>query len=238
MHGDPDMARALAKAAAVQAEKSRATAKVVLCPPATLLHEVSASLSNDTVQTSGQDCSPHAEGAYTGDVSATLLKHAGCSYVIVGHSERRTHHRETSDEVQAKATAAMAAGLVAIICIGETDSERVAGKAEMVVGEQVRKSIPKEAGEGNFILAYEPVWAIGTGKTPTGDDIKQMHAYIISQASEATGLAPGQISVLYGGSVKASNAKEILATEGVSGVLVGGASLKADEFNAIIAAAA
>jgi triosephosphate isomerase len=236
MYGQPAMARQLAAAVVQQAAQTSA-ASVVMCPPAILVADIAKSLDNQMVAVGGQDCHADAEGAHTGDISAVMLKDAGCSHVIVGHSERRTNHGETSAQVNAKAARAIVSGLIPIICIGETLAEREKGEAEAVVGAQLRQSIPDSAAQGNFVLAYEPVWAIGSGKTPTTDDIRQMHRYIVSVASERTGVAPAAVAVLYGGSVKAANAKDIMATEAVAGVLVGGASLKADEFCSIIAAA-
>lgn len=236
MYGQPAMARQLSASVAAAAAATEA-ARVVLCPPAILLGDVRESIKGQSVALGGQDCHCDTEGAHTGDTSAAMLKDATCGYVIVGHSERRTNHGETNAQVRAKAARAIESGLIPIICIGETLAQRENGEAETVVGTQVRESIPDSAAQGNFVLAYEPVWAIGSGKTPTTDDIKQMHRYIVSVASERTGLAPAAIAVLYGGSVKAANAKDIMATEAVAGVLVGGASLKADEFCSIIAAA-
>jgi triosephosphate isomerase len=163
-----------------------------------------------------------------------MLADAGAAYVIVGHSERRMHHHETSGDVRQKAAQAMKSGLIPIICVGETDSERSAGKTDEVVGRQLCDSLPEEARKKQFLLAYEPVWAIGSGKTPTLEDIGQMHASIAAVAAQRTGLAPAQISVLYGGSVNAANAAAIMAAPGVAGVLVGGASIKPEEFGKII----
>src|SRR5262249_47260010 len=156
-----------------------------------------------------------SSGAFTGDVSAPMLKDLGCTYVIVGHSERRQYHKETSIQVAAKAKAAHAAGLKAIICVGETDAERTAGKANAVVTEQLKESVPAGATPDNTVIAYEPVWAIGTGKVASADDIKSMHVLIRTKTD-------AKMRLLYGGSVKASNAKEILHTPNVDGVLVGG----------------
>ncbi len=236
MHGNAATARQLAASVAAGFKASQHI-EVVLCPPAMLMGEVKAVVTGSSLKMGGQDCHGEKEGAYTGDISAAMLKEAGCSYVITGHSERRMFHKETSADVSKKAAQAMAAGLVPIICIGETEAERDAGKALDVVKKQVEESLPKEASRGDFLLAYEPVWAIGSGKTPTSADIRQMHAQILAVAAKQTGLPQGRIPVLYGGSVKAANAPEILATEGVAGALVGGASLKADEFGRIIAAA-
>ena len=211
---------------------------VVVCPPATLIGLVAAQLKHPDAAAGAQDCAAQESGAYTGDISARMLKEAGAKYVIVGHSERRTRHNETDDVVRQKAIQAMQAGLVPIICIGETEAERMTGQAEAVVGKQIQQSLPNEAKNKHFILAYEPVWAIGTGKTPTPQDIQHMHSTIAQAAAQRTGLAPAAISVLYGGSVNAGNAKAILALPGVAGVLVGGASVKPEEFGKIIAAAA
>lgn len=235
MHGDAETATALAKAVASFSAGPPMAVEIVLCPPFPLIQVAAQAVAGSTVKLGGQDCHAEAEGAHTGDVSAPMLKSLGCTYVITGHSERRIHHRETSGDVGRKAAAAIAAGLVPIICVGETQAERDGGKAESVVAAQIGESLPKSCSKGNFVLAYEPVWAIGSGKTPTAHDIAAMHAHILSVAAKQTGLANGEISVLYGGSVKAANAKEILSIEGVGGVLVGGASLKAEEFCKIIA---
>lgn len=233
MHGGAAMAGELVRAVAAAAAQSRA--EVVVCPPYVLLSHVAQLVSGSAVKLGAQDCHPQAEGAHTGDVSAPMLKEAGCRYVIVGHSERRSAYGESDGLVRHKAAIAQSEGLTPIICVGETLAQREQGVAEALVGQQVRDSIPE--GKGNFLLAYEPVWAIGSGKTPTVDDIEQMHRHIVSVASERTGRAPEAMAVLYGGSVKAANAASIMAAAAVSGVLVGGASLKADEFCGIIAAA-
>ncbi|MDX1975596.1 MAG: triose-phosphate isomerase [Rickettsiales bacterium] len=207
--------------------------QVVICPPATLLTSVAWQLSGSGMGLGAQDCHAQKEGAFTGDVSADMLKAAGCSYVIVGHSERRHYHQETDAQVRSKAVAAIAAGLIPIICIGESLADREAGRAEAVVQTQLQASLPETAALNHFVLAYEPVWAIGSGKTPTSHDIEQMHAAIRQALPDRL----KEAAILYGGSVKAANAKEILALAGVNGVLVGGASLKADEFSTIIASA-
>jgi triosephosphate isomerase len=229
MNGEPVGAKSLATAVAGAAAQSPHT--VALCPPATLLSLVGDAIKATPVKLGGQDCSPHAEGAYTGDISAVMLKNTGCSYVIVGHSERRAGHGETDATVNAKAQAALKAGLIPIICIGETLAQREAGRAEAVVASQLQHSIPACQ---SAVLAYEPVWAIGTGKTATNEEIGQMHQFIIAEVTQRFGLAPAAVTVLYGGSVKSANAEAILAIDGVAGVLVGGASLKAEEFGAII----
>ena len=182
------------------------------------------------ISVGGQDCSAETAGAYTGDISAPMLADAGASYVILGHSERRQGHGETDAMVAAKATAAHAAGLVAIICVGETEAEREAGKQLDVVAAQVKGSLPPGAKPENTVIAYEPIWAIGTGKTATAEDVRAMHAHLRALAGEG-------MRLLYGGSVKPANAGEILHTDNVDGVLVGGASLVAADFVAIARAA-
>jgi triosephosphate isomerase len=198
---------------------------MILCPPATMIGTVAAALGGSTLQWGGQDCHAQQCGAFTGDISSEMLRDLGCTYVIVGHSERRQQHKETSATVAAKAKSAHQAGLIPIICVGELESERMAGQAEKIVSEQLKQSIPDTATGENTVLAYEPVWAIGTGKTASSDDIRQMHALIRAKT--------GKFPILYGGSVKGSNAGEILHIPNVDGVLVGGASLKAEEFIAI-----
>ncbi|MBR3369024.1 MAG: triose-phosphate isomerase [Rhodobacteraceae bacterium] len=205
---------------------------IVLCPPATLVGAMAAALVGSGVRVGGQDCHVKPAGAHTGDISAAMLADAGARYVIVGHSERRADHGETSAIVAQKATAAQSAGLVAIICVGETEAERDAGKTLEVVIQQLVASLPETAQASNTVVAYEPVWAIGTGRTPTRDQIAQVHDSLRDH------LPDGAISLLYGGSVKPSNAAEIFAIPNVDGALVGGASLKADDFSAIIAALA
>ena len=201
-------------------------ADIVLCPPATVLQAVSEAAKGSAVRCGGQDCHEQASGAFTGDVSASMLKDLGCAFVIVGHSERRREHNEASKLVAAKARAAHAAGLVAVICVGETDADRTTGRAGTVVSAQLQDSFPDTVTPENTVVAYEPVWAIGTGKTATPDDIRSMHAIIRARTNE-------KMRILYGGSVKASNAKEILHLPNVDGVLVGGASLQVPEFLAI-----
>lgn len=240
MNGLAATAHPLAEAVAVEAAKWP-DRQVVVCPPATLIDQVTSWLIGSAVKTGGQDCHAHLSGAYTGDISAQMLAEAGCAYVLVGHSERRQYHNENSLDVRRKAATAIKTGLIPIICVGETAEERESGQAEETVYRQLSESIPDEAGLdtagfANFLLAYEPVWAIGSGKIPASDDIARMHAYILSVTSKQTGLAADTLSLLYGGSVTAENAPAIMAIDGVSGVLVGGASLKADDFCKIIAA--
>ncbi|MDZ7627205.1 MAG: triose-phosphate isomerase [Parvularculaceae bacterium] len=204
------------------------TLEIVICPPATLVGLFATEFSDEGIGIGAQDCHPQPSGAFTGDISAEMLADAGAAYVIVGHSERRAGHGEDSALIRTKAEAALRAGLTPIVCVGETEAERRAGREKDIVGVQLAESLP--AGEGPVVIAYEPVWAIGTGLTPTVDEITEMHAFIRHEAGEG-------VRILYGGSVKPSNAKEILALPHVDGALVGGASLKADDFAAIIRAA-
>jgi triosephosphate isomerase (TIM) len=206
---------------------------VMVCPPFTLVAELATVARGTPVRIGGQDCHAEAAGAFTGDVSAEMLKAAGASAVIVGHSERRTYHRETDADVRAKALAAHRAGLLAIVCVGETRAEREAGRALAVVGAQLDGSLPGGATAQNLVVAYEPVWAIGTGLTPTPADVAEMHGFIRRQLVARCGAAGEGIRILYGGSVKPANAKELMAVPDVDGALIGGASLKADEFLAI-----
>ena len=188
------------------------------------------------VAVGGQDCSPEAFGAHTGDISAEMLKDAGASYVIVGHSERRIDHGETDSQVAAKAAAAQRAGLKVILCVGETEAERAAGQAEARVAAQLEKSLPAAPVAGRLAIAYEPVWAIGTGVTPTPQDVVAMHGFLRRRLKALLGDGEA-VRLLYGGSVKPRNAAELLRSPDVNGALVGGASLKAAEFLAIANAA-
>lgn len=236
MHGEPAMAHTLALQVADAADARADVVEVVLCPPSILIAQVATWLVGSAVKTGGQDCHGEAEGAFTGDTSAAMLKQAGCKYVLAGHSERRLYHHETNEDIRRKAARAIEAGLVPVICIGETAREREDGRTLEVLAAQIRECIPGGVNSHNFILAYEPVWAIGSGRTPTVDDIRQIHAYIKDRTAEHAGLDAGGIQLLYGGSVKAGNAGEIMGTPGVSGVLVGGASIVAEEFCKIVAA--
>ncbi len=238
MYGEPAMAEALSVAVARHAEALPDTVSVVICPPAVLLAQVSGWIAGARrTKTGGQSCHNRPEGAFTGDISAKMVKDAGADYVIIGHSERRQYHRETDSQISEAAALALKSGLCPIICVGESEEERKSGRANEVVGAQVAACLPDAAKDHDFVLAYEPVWAIGSGATPTLADIEAMHAHILSVAAAATGKKAGGITVLYGGSVKADNARDILQVPGVSGVLVGGASLKADDFCRIITAA-
>ncbi|MGQ7791443.1 triose-phosphate isomerase [Faunimonas sp. B44] len=229
-----DIAEARAVAAGLAAAGGKAD--VMICPPATLIARLASALENGPVAIGGQDCHAEAAGAHTGDISAEMLADAGASAVIVGHSERRTDHNEDDATVRAKAEAAHRAGLLAIICVGETEEERLRGAAADVVTAQLSGSIP-DGDPGRIVIAYEPVWAIGTGRTPTGDDIAEMHHHIHRHLCDRFGSAGEEIRILYGGSMKPSNAAEILAIAHVGGGLVGGASLKAKDFLAIVGAA-
>lgn len=208
-------------------------ADALVCVPATLLARAADVLSRSAVKAGGQDCHAEASGAHTGDIAAEMLKDCGASHVIVGHSERRTDHGETDAQVEAKARAAWRAGLVAIVCIGETRAQRDAGDALSVLSRQIAGSLPDGANARNTVVAYEPVWAIGTGLTPTLEDIVEAHAHIRTELGKSAGEESARIRILYGGSVKPSNAGDLLAAANVDGALVGGASLKAVDFLAI-----
>jgi len=208
-------------------------ADIMVCPPATLIAEFAAAARDTPVRIGAQDCHCEPAGAFTGDLSAEMLKDAGASAVIVGHSERRIHHKETDAKVRAKALAARRAGLLAIVCVGETRTQREGGSALAVVGAQLDGSLPDGTDADAVIVAYEPVWAIGSGLTPTPSDIAEMHGFIRRRLSSRFGQAMEQARVLYGGSVKASNAGELMSICDVDGALVGGASLNAREFLAI-----
>ena len=210
--------------------------EVVICPPATLLHTLAPAVANTPVKLGAQTCHIAPSGPHTGDISAEMLKDAGASFIIVGHSERRAEHGESDAFVAAQTEAAWRAGLSAIICIGETGDERQRGETEDVLAYQIDNSIPKAAHPDTMVVAYEPVWAIGTGLTASSDDIEAAHAFIRAKLEARMKSAGRTIRILYGGSVKASNAKQILRLESVDGVLVGGASLKASDFLPIIEA--
>lgn len=207
-----------------------------VCVPATLLSRAAETVSGSTLRIGGQDCHSGESGAHTGDISAEMLRDAGGHCVIVGHSERRTDHGETSSAVSEKAKAAYRAGLVAVICIGETRAEREEGRTLDVLAAQLAQSVPAAATAQNSIVAYEPVWAIGTGLTPGVDDIATAHAHIRTMLREKLGPDADRTRILYGGSVKPSNALELLSVDNVNGALVGGASLKASDFLGIVEA--
>lgn len=212
----------------------KAQIDLAICPPATLLFNATAVLIGSRIATGGQDCSTQASGAFTGEVSAQMLADAGAQVVIVGHSERRTLHGESNAIVMAKAQAAQSALLVPIVCVGETKDEREAGKAPAIVKKQLRGSVPDGSTAATLVVAYEPVWAIGTGLTPTAADVAQMHEMIRAELGRILGRqAAAGVRLLYGGSVKPSNAAELMTVANVDGALVGGASLKAEDFLAI-----
>jgi triosephosphate isomerase len=208
-------------------------ADFLICPPATLVARFAELARGSRVIIGGQDCHAEPAGAYTGDIAAEMLKDAGAGAVIVGHSERRRYHGETDAMVRGKALAARRAGLLAIVCVGETRAERDAGKTHRIVRAQLDGSLPD--GLADFVIAYEPVWAIGTGVTPTQSDVADMHRFIRENLRARYGGAGQGVRILYGGSVKPGNAKELLGIDNVDGALIGGASLKADEFLAIAA---
>jgi triosephosphate isomerase len=212
-----------------------ANVDVMLCPPATLIAQFSSGLKDTDILVGGQDCHSELSGAHTGDIAAEMLADSGASTVIVGHSERRADHGEASDVVRSKAHAAHRAGLMAIICVGETEAERKRGDALKVVSAQLSGSLPDDARADNTVIAYEPVWAIGTGLTPTLDDVGEVHRHIRSELRDKLDEEQASgIRILYGGSVKPGNAAELMAVTDVDGALVGGASLKADDFLGII----
>ncbi|HLK83086.1 MAG TPA: triose-phosphate isomerase [Xanthobacteraceae bacterium] len=215
------------------ANELREKVDFIVCPPATLIFQFIGSCDSGSVEVGGQDCHAEPSGAFTGDISAEMLADLGARAVIVGHSERRAFHHESDADVRRKTQAAWRAGLLAIVCIGETRDERAAGRTLSVVGAQLEGSIPDEATPRNLVIAYEPVWAIGTGLTPTPADIAEVHGFIRERLNARFPVSAQGIRILYGGSVKPSNAKELLAVDNVDGALVGGASLKAEEFLAI-----
>lgn len=228
-------ADAEAQAKGLAADIGRAGgAKLLICPPATLIAPMARALADagigDRVALGGQDCHTAEKGAHTGDVSAWMLKDIGCSHVIVGHSERRIDHGESDDTVKAKAEAALEAGLIAIVCVGETEAQRQAEETELVLSHQLRGSMPSGATRENTVIAYEPVWAIGTGLTPSTEDVAAVHAHIGTVVAD---FFPDELRILYGGSVKPENAGSLMAVDGVDGALVGGASLKFEDFLAI-----
>jgi len=233
MHGDRG---SIVEIRAIAASAASSACDVAVCPPATLIAAAAAAVAGSPVMIGGQDCHRAPSGAHTGDIAAEMIADAGGKLVIVGHSERRAAHGETDAEVSAKAEAAWRAGLIAILCIGETEAERRDGATEAVLDRQVAGSVPNKARAAQLVVAYEPVWAIGTGLTPTPGDIQAAHHHIRRRLAEHVGDEAREIRILYGGSVKPSNAGAILAIDGVDGALVGGASLKAADFLAIVAA--
>jgi triosephosphate isomerase len=210
-------------------------ADLMVCPPVTLVAQFAQGARDSGVVIGGQDCHAKASGAHTGDIAAEMLADAGATAVIVGHSERRADHHETDDAVRAKAEAAWRAGLTAIVCVGETRAQREADQTLDVVRRQLDGSVPDGAIGANLVVAYEPVWAIGTGLTPTPDDVALVHAFIRERLIGRFGPEGGAVRILYGGSVKPANAGELLTIPHVNGALVGGASLKAEDFLGIAA---
>lgn len=216
-----------------RAETEDFDADLLICPPATLIDRIGQQLAGSRILLGAQDCHTERSGAYTGDVSAAMVKDLGASHVIVGHSERRTLHHEGDDLVRAKADAVLAAGLTAIVCLGESEPERRAGRAVQIVREQLAGSLPGGATPETLVIAYEPIWAIGSGRVPEADEVVEIHAALRQGLHDLMGSPASAVRILYGGSVKPSNAKEFLTLPDVDGCLVGGASLNADEFWAI-----
>lgn len=219
----------------IEKEIKNPKCEILVCPTFTSIFAIKSELKNSKIKIGGQDCREVDNGAHTGDISAELLKDAGAEYVILGHSERRTNHLEPSILIKNKAEKALRTGLKTIICIGETKDERLAGITEEVCAAQLKGSVPKEASADNTVIAYEPVWAIGTGLTPTLEEIESVHKFIRKTAAEFMGKdAADKIRILYGGSMNPANAKDILALENIDGGLIGGASLKIESFLSII----
>lgn len=235
MNGLLEDGLALAKGVAQEVKKAaRKDCEFLICPPFTLLTTAKKASRGSKLMLGAQDCSFADKGAHTGDISPVMLKDLGCQYVIVGHSERRTDHFETNELIAKKADAAIKAGLKVIICIGETEAERDAGKTIDVCTTQIMGSVPESSTAQNTVIAYEPVWAIGTGKTPTATEVQDVHASIRKVVAKKLGRAnANKMRLLYGGSMKPSNAKELLALPDVDGGLIGGASLKVADFMAI-----
>jgi triosephosphate isomerase len=235
MNGQADSLRE-ALLIAEGAKEAEGKADVMLCPPATLIERMRELTMGSPLLIGGQDCHEAASGPHTGDISAEMIKDAGATAVIVGHSERRADHGETDELVRSKAEAARRARLMAIICIGETEAERDSGETLAVVSRQLQGSVP-DGEPGDVVVAYEPVWAIGTGRTPSEGDIAEVHAHIRAGLEARFGAEGREVRILYGGSLKPGNAAAILAVGNVNGGLVGGASLKAEDFRGIISAA-
>ncbi len=226
----------LAQVEALKTAHEGSRAEILICPPATLLDRMSR-VAGGVIATGGQDCAAQEHGAHTGDISARMLMDAGATYVILGHSERRQDHGETDTDVREKARTAMAAGLRTIICVGESLEEREAANTLDIIGGQLAGSIPDVVTGENLVVAYEPIWAIGTGKIPTLDQIGEVHDFIRARLERRFGSGVGRsVRLLYGGSVKPGNAAEIFAVPNVDGALVGGASLSAADFSPIITA--
>ncbi|MEM6407279.1 MAG: triose-phosphate isomerase [Pseudomonadota bacterium] len=231
------LADSLVELEALQAAHPNPSVDMLICPPATLISAAVVTAADHPLQIGGQDCHARENGAHTGDLSAAMIKDAGASYVLTGHSERRTDHAESDAAVRDKTRAAHAAGLTAVVCIGETLEEREAANTLQIIAGQLAASLPDILTAENTVIAYEPVWAIGTGKVPTTNQIGEVHDFIRTKLEQRYGAGIGRsIRILYGGSVKASNADDIFAVSNVDGALVGGASLKAADFAPIVAA--
>jgi triosephosphate isomerase len=226
----------LAEVSAVCRGISNVTCDVAICPPATLIAEAVTTASGSKLMIGGQDCHPKGQGAHTGEISAEMIADAGAELVIVGHSERRKDHGETDEVVRQKAEAAWRAGLIAIVCVGETETERRSGTTLDVLVRQIAGSVPEGGTAEKLVIAYEPVWAIGSGLTPSEDDIATAHAHIRDQLVGKIGDEAQVTRILYGGSVKPSNAGALMSVSNVDGALVGGASLKAADFLGIVSA--
>ncbi|EAQ01441.1 triosephosphate isomerase [Pseudooceanicola batsensis HTCC2597] len=234
MNGTTD---ALQEIAALGRAHPEAAAEVLICPPATLIAPAARTAGDGPIGIGGQDCHDEAEGAHTGDISAGMLADAGARAVILGHSERRAAHHERSEDVRAKARAAQAAGLMTIICLGESQLQREATNTLDIIGAQLSLSVPDGSTGENLVVAYEPIWAIGSGMTPTPDQIGEVHDFMRARLERRFGAGVGRsVRLLYGGSVKGENAGEIFAISNVDGALVGGASLTAGAFSPIISA--
>ena len=233
MNGLGEDAKALAEGLKGLAEGGQPSCDLLVCPPFPYLGLVAQTLAGSRIAVGGQDCHGATSGAHTGDTAAPMLRDVGCTYVIVGHSERRADHGETDAQVRAKAEVALAAGLVPIVCVGETEKERNAEQTLAVIARQVKGSVPAGMEAGRLVVAYEPVWAIGTGRTATPADVAQVHAEIRRLLVGLVGEGAEKVRILYGGSVKPDNARELLSQANVDGALVGGASLDADSFWAI-----
>jgi len=231
------LASSLAEARAIAAGLGEGAPRVAICPPAILIHRMAEALAGSRVLIGGQDAHADDNGAFTGDISAEMLADAGATLVILGHSERRDAYRESDELVSRKVLAALRHGLEPIVCVGETLDQRKAGQALEIVTRQVRGSLPTELSGKDFAVAYEPVWAIGTGLTPTTPEIEEVHEAIRATLKDVFGAEAARVPILYGGSVKPGNAAEILRASEVGGALVGGASLKAADFLGIVAAA-
>ncbi len=227
---------ALARDLASRASRLPPHCELLVCPPATLLIEIAGLLSGSRIALGGQDCHAAPRGAHTGDIAAAMLKDVGCAYVILGHSERRHEHHESDALVRAKVETARAEGLIPIVCIGETAAQRDKGETLAVIGGQLAGSLPALDGNSQIVIAYEPVWAIGSGRTPSRDEIAEVHAFIRSELGKRLP-NPAAVRILYGGSVNAANAAQILPIANVDGALVGGASLDAASFWTIAQAA-